>query len=62
MSKYTTYYIERQQMYKDLATNWKKYADEHGITKRQMYGMSLFFKGIAKRFGLVKAFKEIGVI
>jgi len=62
MSKYTTYYNSRQTMYRDLATNWMKYVEEHGITKRQMHGMSIFFTNIARRFGLMKDFRDIGVI
>lgn len=62
MSKYTTYYNERQQMYRDLATNWVKVAAKMKLSDLQRTGMGLFFRPIGKRFGLLKEFKDIGVI
>lgn len=63
MSKYTTYYKSRQMMYRDLAINWKKFTDEHmHLVALQKTGMRLFFLPIAKRFGLTKDFRDIGVI
>ena len=62
MSKYTIYYDRRQYMYRDLAHAWKEWADGTELTDWQRKGMSIFFKQIGKRFGLMKAFKEIGVI
>jgi hypothetical protein len=62
MSKYTTYYKARQIMYKDLAANWAKFTEDMNLTDLQRMGMRLFFKPIARRFGLVKDFKNIGVL
>ena len=62
MSKYTTYYNARQEMYKDLATNWAKFAGYIELTDEQRRGMALFFKPIARRFGLTKEFKNLSVI
>lgn len=62
MSKYTTYYNTRQAMYKDLAVSWCKFADGLNLTDLQKTGMRLFFRPIARRFGLVKEFKNIGVL
>lgn len=62
MSKYTTYYISRQQQYRELATNWKKLTANTDLSERQRRGMALFFRPIARRFGLVQEFKSIGVI
>ena len=62
MSKYTTYYKARQIMYKDLAANWLKLATSMNLTDLQKTGMGLFFRPIARRFGLVKEFKDIGVL
>lgn len=63
MSRYTTYYHERQQMYRNLAINWKKFTDEHmHLTAPQKTGMRLFFIPIAERFGLTKDFRDIGVL
>ena len=62
MSKYTIYYDHRKIMYRDLAHAWKEWADGEALTDYQVKGMSLFFRQIGKRFGLITAFKNIGVI
>lgn len=62
MSRYVIYYSTRQSMYRELATQWKAWADSSGITETQKIGMSFFFRHIGKRFGLINEFKEIGVI
>lgn len=62
MSKYTMYYTSKQKQYKDFATNWAKFTSTMDLTERQRRGMALFFKPIAKRFGLVQEFRDIGVI
>lgn len=62
MSKYTTYYNTRQQMFRELATNWVKISSTMRLTDKQVKGMSLFFRSIGKRFGLIKEFRDIGVI
>lgn len=62
MSKYTMYYMMKQKEYRDFAANWAKFTSNMELTERQRRGMALFFKPIAKRFGLVKDFKDIGVI
>ena len=62
MSKYTTYYNTRQDMYRKLAETWKAWADDSDISETQRIGMSFFFRHIGRRFGLINEFKEIGVI
>ena len=62
MSTYTMYYNTRQEMYREFATNWVKFTTDIDLSDRQRRGMSLFFQPIAKRFGLIKEFREIGVI
>lgn len=62
MSKYTIYYDRRQIMYRDLAHAWKEWSDGAELLDYQQKGMSLFFRHIGKRFGLIKVFREIGVI
>jgi hypothetical protein len=49
-------------MYKKLAVQWKLWADQADLSESQVRGMSLFFRQIGKRFGLINEFKEIGVI
>ena len=62
MSKYTMYYNSKQKQYKDFATSWAKVTSTMDLTERQKRGMALFFRPIARRFGLVQEFKDIGVI
>lgn len=62
MSKYTAYYCAKQADYRDFAYNWVKATSGMKLTKRQKRGMALFFRPIAKRFGLIKEFKDLGII
>lgn len=62
MSRYTYYYKLNQNHYKRLAINWKAWAANSSLTKRDKEGMAKFFNPIAKRFGLIKEFRDIGVI
>ena len=62
MSKYTIYYNARQEMYRDFAANWAKATATMNLTERQKRGMALFFRPIAKRFGLVSEFRDLGVL
>ena len=62
MSKYVIYYSVRQAMYRDMASRWMRWAEGAELTDNQRHGMTLFFKSIGTRFGLIKEFREIGVI
>lgn len=62
MSKYTMYYTAKQKQYLEFATNWANTTASMNLTERQRRGMALFFKPIARRFGLVKEFRDIGVL
>jgi hypothetical protein len=62
LSNYVIYYNTRQHMYRELAAKWKEWADKSTLTESQVRGMSLFFRHIGKRFGLINEFKNIGVI
>ena len=62
MSKYVIYYSTRQYMYRTFAAQWKAWAEGSELSETQRLGMSLFFRHIGKRFGLINEFKEIGVI
>lgn len=62
MSKYTTYYNSRQQMFRDLAKQWKAWSTTVQLSESQTKGMELFFRHIGRRFGLLIEFKDIGVI
>lgn len=62
MSNYVEYYNTRKAMYKSLAERWAKWLTTSNISVDQVKEISSFFKPIAIRFGLVKEFREIGVI
>lgn len=62
MSEYTMYYNNKQQQYRNFAISWSKIAADMDLTERQRRGMALFFRPIARRFGLTQEFKDIGVI
>jgi hypothetical protein len=42
--------------------HWKTWAEGSELSENQQRGMSLFFRHIGKRFGLINEFKDIGVI
>mgnify|MGYP003313802182 CR=1 FL=1 len=62
MSKYTIYYSTRQDMFRKMATRWKSWSEDTELSENQVSGMSLFFRHVGKRFGLINEFKDIGVI
>ena len=62
MSRYVIYYSTRQHMYRALAAQWKAWADDATLSDSQIKGMSLFFRHIGKRFGLINEFKAIGIV
>ena len=62
MSKYTTYYKNKQLEYRSLAINWAIFADSHSIPGYQRRGMALFFRPIARRFGLTEDFKKLNIM
>lgn len=62
MSNYVIYYNTRQDMYRKLAVHWKAWAETSDLSENQQKGMSLFFWHLGRRFSLIQAFKEIGVI
>lgn len=62
MSRYVCYYSGRKSMYRDMAVKWMKWAATSDLTDDQRRGVSLFFRSIAVRFGLIREFREIGVI
>lgn len=62
MSRYTHYYNTRQNMYRELATRWKRWSTSVSLTEKELEGVAMFFKSIGKRFGLITEFKDIGII
>lgn len=62
MSRYTCYYNSQQNTYRELATKWMKWASTANITEAESRGISKFFGQIARRFGLIREFRELGII
>lgn len=62
MSRYTNYYNTRQTMYRDLAVRWIKWSATSELTEKELKGIAMFFKPIARRFGLITEFRDIGVL
>lgn len=62
MSKYVIYYSSRKEMYRDMAERWTRWAKTVTLSSDEIRGTSKFFYDIAVRFGLVREFREIGVI
>lgn len=62
MSRYVIYYSGRKEMYRELAEKWSKWAATAELSDLELVGISKFFSTIARRFGLIKEFKNIGVI
>lgn len=62
MSKYTMYYKTRQHTYRDLAIKWHKWSVDADLTSAELEGISKFFYPIAKRFGLIKEFRDLNLL
>lgn len=62
MSKYVIYYSSRQNMYRELAARWMRWSQNRRLTATESAGISLFFRQIAKRFGLITEFRDMGII
>lgn len=62
MSAYVRYYKNRKEFYKTFATRWAAWAVKADLTDLEVEGMSKVFKHIAKRFGLIHEFTELGIL
>lgn len=62
MSSYVRWYNDRKNFYKVFAARWAAWAEGADLSEVEIEGMSKFFKSIAKRFGLIQEFAELGVI
>ena len=62
MSKYVCYYSAKKIFYREFATRWAKWAKTANLSNIEIIGISLFFTQVAKRFGLICEFRELGVI
>ena len=61
MSSYIRYYNNRKDFYLTFATRWAAWAEGADLTTVEVEGMKKFFKPIAKRFGLIQDFAELGI-
>ena len=62
MSKYVRWYNDRKDFYLTFATRWASWAEGADLTATEAEGMTKFFRPIARRFGLVQEFNELGVL
>ena len=62
MSNYVRWYNNRKDFYKVFAERQAAWAEGAELTSMEVEGMSKFFKCIAKRFGLIQEFSDLGVI
>ena len=62
MSRYVCYYSARKIFYRELAEKWSKWAATAQLTETEIIGISKFFFGLARRFGLISEFREMGII
>ena len=62
MSNYVRYYNDRKNFYKIFATRWASWAEGANLSSVEVEGMTKFFKPIAKRFGLVQEFTDLGIL
>ena len=61
MSKYVRYYNNRKDFYLTFAERWLAWAEGAELTAVEVEGMKKFFKSIARRFGLIQDFAELGI-
>lgn len=62
MSRYVCYYSARKGFYRELASRWSKWAATADLSELEKVGTAKFFGSIARRFGLTKEFRALGVI
>jgi hypothetical protein len=62
MSKYVCYYSARKIFYREMAERWSKWAAERQLTEAETDGIAKFFFALARRFGLIGEFRELGII
>lgn len=62
MSRYVCYYSARKGFYRELAAKWQRWSTTAKLTETEIAGITKFFKPIAKRFGLIQEFRDMGII
>ena len=62
MSKYVQYYNDRQEACRTLATQYKNWVESENMEPQELSEFVGFFTKVAKRFGLIREFKQRGVI
>jgi hypothetical protein len=56
------YYKTKQDTYRGLAIKWHNWAATADLTSYEIEGIYKFFYPLARRFGLIREFKEIGIL
>ena len=62
MSRYVCYYSARKIFYRELAERWSSWAATANLTETEIVGISKFFYSLARRFGLITEFRDMGII
>lgn len=62
MSKYTMYYNKNKKLYLNFANSFTNLVNTSAIPEENKRGLKLFFRPIARRFGLITEFKDLGVL
>jgi hypothetical protein len=62
MSKYVCYYSARKIFYREMAEKWCRWRATAELTQTESEGIAKFFWQLARRFGLIGEFRELGII
>jgi hypothetical protein len=62
MSSYVIYYSGSKEFYRGLAERWLRWSVEADLSATEVEGMIKFFGHVAKRFGLIKEFRQLGIL
>ena len=56
------YYSVHKDAYRDFAVKWAKWSETAKLTPTETEGIAKFFLPVGKRFGLIKEFRQLGII
>ncbi len=62
MSKYVQYYNDRQDACRTLVTQYMNWLESENMEPQELPEVVGFFTKVAKRFGLIREFRQRGVI
>ena len=62
MKLYNIYRIKDKQKARDCAIKWQHWASKHNLSFFEMVEWTTYFYTLARKFGLVREFRENGII